>query len=950
MLALVAFDAVGILPDKVRVLPFAPDDKKPFFVMADRASLDGGTVGSGPSGQKVVLTSADAARAVPLVAFAARSFLDAHPDDVASFAKQWFSGNAGVRADAAGASRKIAAMPQAPEAVSMLERLGQMEPAAEGDLAPELVQELVRHEMDLWRAAGSSGGAAVSAVPVATATLSALAKPGPPDAGARPAPAIGPKRGGNVLLVRRESPPDGKLDEDAFGATVAWLATVFERSTIRVTVKGVGRTHAVVSAAVERLHLPERVTPLDKTRPKVVSVAPMTAAEAEQTSEEIPKGHPVGLYILFGTEMWERFSYYGMRALLVLYLIKIHGWQPHESSSVYKWYTSLVYLTPLLGGFLADRFLGLRTAIIVGGVLMAVGHFLMAFEPLPMFYLALAFLIAGNGFFKPNISTLVGKMYKKQDPRRDGAFTIFYMGINLGAFMAPLICGQWLRATYGFHYGFAAAGIGMMIGLLTFLFGQKYIRKAVLEAGNTMDRAPRVAPPPEPVPVDPKSAYRNAAEKEPAVSDDDEQRPAAPGIAGIVAKVMPFLMLAIAVVVPVRYIYLLATGAETLKGVFMPIAFSLIAGLMGFVLLTIKGAARDKSIVIFVLFFFVVLFWMAFEQAGNALNLWAEFFTQRKLVFFDMEAEAYQSINAIGIVILGPLFAWLWLRLARSGREPSTPLKMAIAMVFVALSFVAMVGAAVFEAQGESRVHLAKAAIPSSIDISKLNAGRLTYDDAKEELVVKGVLASYVVNDALTKSAAPEYRASVEAFVTETQAEKGAPYHGRLVNVPTGVDLSKLDEKLHASWGIDLGPGGGGVLTVSEPIDASNKTKLLGLGAPREWREALTSLGEKSDNSRVTGFWLFLSYMLATIGELCLSPVGLSMVTKLAPARFASLFMGVWMLASSVAQYAGGSIGESWGTITPSVYFNLFVLSSAIGAVILFVLVHPLKRLMHNVN
>jgi proton-dependent oligopeptide transporter, POT family len=684
----------------------------------------------------------------------------------------------------------------------------------------------------------------------------------------------------------------------------------------------------------------------------------MSAADAEKTPyrtmdpapEETPKGHPIGLYILFGTEMWERFSYYGMRALLVLYLIKVHGWQPQESSSVYKWYTSLVYLTPLLGGFLADRYLGLRTAIIIGGVLMAIGHFLMAFEPLPMFYMALAFLIAGNGFFKPNISTLVGKMYKKRDPRRDGAFTIFYMGINLGAFMAPLICGQWLRATYGFHYGFAAAGVGMMIGLMTFLVGQKWIRKAVAEAGNTMDRAPaeaetatdRDAAPPPPAAAE-AVAPPLTATPDALAADDDEQRPAHGGVAGIVAKIMPFLMLTIAVVVPVRCIYLLATGHETLKGVFMPVAFSLIAGLMGFVLLSIKGAARDKSIVIFSLFFFVVLFWMAFEQAGNALNLWAEFFTQRTLVFFDMEAEAYQSINAIGIVILGPVFAWLWLRLARSGREPSTPLKMGIAMVFVALSFVAMVGAAVFEAQGETRVHLAKEAIPSSIDISKLNAGRMTYDDAKGDLVVRGVLASYVVNDALTKAAAPGYRASVEALVAETQGSNAGPYTGKLESVPEGADPSKLDVKLHARWE-------NGSLTVSEPIDAPNKTTLLGLGAPREWREALQTLTKESDASRVTGFWLFLSYLLATIGELCLSPVGLSMVTKLAPARFASLFMGVWMLTSSVAQYAGGSIGESWGTITPSTYFNLFVLSSAIGAAVLFVLVHPLKRLMHNVN
>jgi ABC-type nitrate/sulfonate/bicarbonate transport system substrate-binding protein len=259
MLALVAFDAVGVPPEKVRVLPFAPDDKKPFFVMAERASIDAGAVGAGPSGQKILLTSADASRAVPLVAFAAHAFLEAHPDDVAAFAKHWLAGNARVKADAAAASRTIAAMPQAPEAVVLLERLGQMEPAAAEDLAVEPLQEIVRHEMELWRAAGSGAGGALGPVPVATSTLASLAKAGPADAGAKPAPGIGPRRGGNVLLVRREAPADGKVDEEALGATIAWLVTVFDRSTVRVTVKGAGRTHAVVGAAIERLHLPARV-------------------------------------------------------------------------------------------------------------------------------------------------------------------------------------------------------------------------------------------------------------------------------------------------------------------------------------------------------------------------------------------------------------------------------------------------------------------------------------------------------------------------------------------------------------------------------------------------------------------------------------------------------------------------------------------------------------------
>ena len=162
-------------------------------------------------------------------------------------------------------------------------------------------------------------------------------------------------------------------------------------------------------------------------------------------------GHPKGLFILFFTEMWERFSYYGMRALLVLYMVDFFKWTQEDASGIYKWYTSLVYLTPLLGGFLADRYLGNKWAIIFGSLMMAVGHFLMAFEDIWVFYSALGFLILGNGLFKPNMSVQVGRLYAQNDPRRDGAYTIFYMGINLGAFLSPLVCGT-LRETPGLGY------------------------------------------------------------------------------------------------------------------------------------------------------------------------------------------------------------------------------------------------------------------------------------------------------------------------------------------------------------------------------------------------------------------------------------------------------------------------------------------------------------------
>ena len=195
-------------------------------------------------------------------------------------------------------------------------------------------------------------------------------------------------------------------------------------------------------------------------------------------------GHPVGLYFLFFTEMWERFSYYGMRALLMLYMVNHFKWTQTESASIYKWYTTLVYVTPIIGGLLADRYLGNRLAVIIGALLMAVGHFLMAFEAHSIFFAALVFLIIGNGFFKPNMSTQVGQLYPVGDERRDGAYTIFYMGINLGAFLSPLACGWLMENTRGgFHSGFALAGIGMVLGLITYLVGQPFINEVSGKVG-----------------------------------------------------------------------------------------------------------------------------------------------------------------------------------------------------------------------------------------------------------------------------------------------------------------------------------------------------------------------------------------------------------------------------------------------------------------------------------
>jgi proton-dependent oligopeptide transporter, POT family len=649
------------------------------------------------------------------------------------------------------------------------------------------------------------------------------------------------------------------------------------------------------------------------------------------------RGHPRGLYSLFFTEMWERFCYYGMRALLVLYLIQYHGWQPSQASTIYKWYTSLVYLTPLAGGLLADRVIGLRRSIIVGGVLMALGEIALTFASMPMFYLGLGLLIVGNGFFKPNISTIVGKMYRPNDPRRDRAFTIFYMGINLGAGLSPILCG-YLRIHYGFRYGFAAAAVGMLVALTIFLSTQGQVLRDVEAAGNDL----RVA------------AKKTSGEA--VALDRDEREPAAGGVAGILATGFLGLMLVAAVGLPAEYLWRAARGGVAWTDVIMPVAFGAISGWMALTLRQIRGAARDKSIVIFVFFMFAVLFWMAFEQAGNALNLWAQFHTDLSIGSFRYPAEWWQSVNAVLIVVFAPVFARVWTWLGERGLEPSTPVKMLAAMGLMALSFAAMVAGARVENGAVASQELA--AVPAGIPQKTLadgrvvigdeDAGRLTYDPATRTLEARGVLPRYVVNELLQRTVPRPFAAEIGALEAKTRrATAAAPVQVALGTVPPGFAFP-FDAAAAGDQGVAWNAATQ-TMTFTRWMEAPALADLTAAGAPPEWRNPLAALEKKSEAARVSGVWLLLSYLFATLGELCLSPVGLSMVTKLAPARFASLFMGVWLLASSVAQYAGGSIGETWGIIAPAEYFMLFVWTSIVGAVVLALLVRPIKRLMHDV-
>ena len=366
---------------------------------------------------------------------------------------------------------------------------------------------------------------------------------------------------------------------------------------------------------------------------------PQYAAEEQRTI----LGHPRGLFVLFFAEMWERFSYYGMRALLIFYLTKHWLFDDGKSNLIYGAYTSLVYITPVLGGYLADRYLGQRKAVLFGGILLAAGHSLMAVEgvggqndpTINVFWAALAFIIVGSGFLKANISVMVGQLYRMTDIRRDGAYTIFYMGINVGAAIGTILVG-YLGQTIGWGYGFGLAGIGMLAGLVVFVLG--------------------------------KGALRGAGEAPRALAKSKEWTLYAIGL-GAVAVIWAL----------VQYQDVIQT-LLVISGV----------ALLGYVLyesFKLEKEPRERMFAILFLIALNPLFWGLFEQAGGSMNLFTDRFVDRAGV----PASIFQSINPIYIILLAPLFAGLWVTLGRRGLEPSAPAKFGLALAQMGLANLVLV-------------------------------------------------------------------------------------------------------------------------------------------------------------------------------------------------------------------------------------------------------------------
>lgn len=386
------------------------------------------------------------------------------------------------------------------------------------------------------------------------------------------------------------------------------------------------------------------------------------------------KTHPAALFVLFGAEMWERFSYYGMRALLTLYMVKVlfadmgAAAADGRALGIYGSYTSMVYLFPVVGGLIADQVFGFRKAVLFGGILMMAGHFALALEgmlfegSLPLFFGSLSLIIVGNAYFKPNISSFLGTFYEPNDARKDGAFTIFYMGVNIGAFLATLTCG-YVGEQISWHYGFGLAGIGMGLGLLVFwLLGPRLFGGKGLEPDQEAVRKPFLGP----------------------ISKNN------------------LVYLGTFIIIPI------CAALLNLDALMSSALLVISLGIVGY--LVYQGVtAQDKVegqrlLVVVVLFFFHAIFWALFEQAGGSLTLFTERNVDRMVGDSEIPASIFQSLNPLYIMLLAPVFSWIWLRLSKAKREPSTPMKFVLGLFQLGLGFVVIVVAAQFFADAEGLI------------------------------------------------------------------------------------------------------------------------------------------------------------------------------------------------------------------------------------------------------
>ena len=725
----------------------------------------------------------------------------------------------------------------------------------------------------------------------------------------------------------------------------------------------------------------------------------MTSARAATPSATV-FGHPAGLYTLFFAEMWERFSYYGMRALLIFYMTKgFLGYGDNTAYGVYGAYTALVYATPFIGGMLADRLLGPRRAIILGGLLMMAGEFvLMVPEELP-FYLALGLLIIGNGFFKPNISTIVGGLYPEGNTKRDGGFTIFYMGINLGAAMSPLLCA-YIGETYGWEYGFGLAGLGMMFGLITFVAPRGLARMAILlgAIGGAVAMA--------------------------LVTDNSYQLIANlfVGVALVVAAIVAFIAITRGGVpdgagAPKDPARLEALGLPGMKTQSTAYYLGLIAVVLLFQNIIVPGSV-EGWIILAVGLAAVALPWVS---AKNAVYITSAAAVPVVAILVQHSSAAGVLLVVLGFIALGSLV----LEAVRSDKVERERLYVVLILMFFSMlfwSFFEQAGSSVnnftdrnVDRVAESRVItqadvgttvtmrvLPKDDDPAHADMPLLGPEQLGYpQDGKVFTMDQLTELRKVAKEGPAPAAEGAGEAAPPAGDTAAAGADAAPTPGSAKpDVPAITPaIAKAQEEHIFEWKVAPEHVGMGVALASEEIPASvfqaaNPIYIVIFGlfftalwgflgkrglepsTPVKFALGLVQLAlgfgafwygaeQAGDGGMVWLGWLLLGYLLHTTGELCLSPVGLSMVVRLSPKRIVSTVMGAWFLATAFSQVLGSVIASLTGVVTEEgaaqvipppqetvgVYgyvFGTIGIVAAGAAVVLFALAPLLKKWMHE--
>jgi POT family proton-dependent oligopeptide transporter len=615
--------------------------------------------------------------------------------------------------------------------------------------------------------------------------------------------------------------------------------------------------------------------------------------------------HPPGLYALFGTEMWERFSFYSMLALFTLYLQdpkEGFGWTSGQATGLYANYLMFVYASPLIGGWIADRFTGYRKAVMIGGFFFMAGHGLLSIPTLWAVYLALTCLVIGNGFFKPNVSTMVGNLYPEGSHLKDRAYNIFYMGINVGAFLAPIVM-EIVRQYAGFHAAFAVAAFGMVISVAILwryknivedpnaLANRKQARRDATQAADTAATA--VDAPPHGISDQDEGAHAQSARSRNALMD------AVPDWKRVMALIVIFLI--------------------------------------------------------------VIVFWMVFHQNGSTLTYWADDNTA-----WNVTGTISNAINPMWIIILTFPLVWFWGFLDKRGKEPSTPTKMAIGMTLTGLSFFVLYFAATI---GEGQKPTAEQISSGAFRVNERVAGQLKADgvpaDVADALIAaKGKDGSYILNDRKI-STDGSFASALSTIVVYLRSDGVSEEHAKKISDVEIPDKTLGDAKFGGSQSfasylavVSAKLREDGVpddvisqLTAYGSKDFSADAKLIDLankatgGKAEPYREQILNRGYLF---MLSPFWLLLAYGILSLGELMLSPMGLSLVSKVAPIRMRGLMMGGWFVATAIGNKLT-MIGIYWSIWYQSNFFLILGLMALVMAVVLAVLLKPLKKAMPGV-